>query len=90
MRKTDVIIYGAGPAGITAALNLHQKGIEVIVVEKMKFPRFVIGESLLPKCMDYLEKVGAIAHLEQKGFQKKYGAIFERDDQQCQFSFAEQ
>ena len=42
----DVVIIGAGPAGAVAAARLLQDGLSVLVLEKMKFPRFVIGESL--------------------------------------------
>lgn len=88
--KTDVVIYGAGPAGIIAALNLQKQGVEAVIVEKSKFPRFVIGESLLPKCMDYLEELDLIDIISNAGFQTKYGAIFERNGKRCSFSFAEQ
>lgn len=90
MRKTDVIIYGAGPAGLIASMNLKNKGWDVLVIERSKFPRFVIGESLLPKCMEYLNAVNAIKCIEAQDFQKKYGAIFKRGDKTCSFSFGEQ
>ncbi len=47
--NTDVLIIGAGPSGSVAAAYLHNNGFNVKVVEKSKFPRFVIGESLLPR-----------------------------------------
>ncbi|MCC7525956.1 MAG: FAD-dependent monooxygenase, partial [Chitinophagaceae bacterium] len=54
--KTDVLVIGAGPSGTVAASIVHQAGYKVRIVEKMKFPRFVIGESLLPRCMEALEE----------------------------------
>ena len=56
----DVLIIGAGPSGCVAASYLHNNNITVKVVEKNKFPRFVIGESLLPRCMDHFEEVGLL------------------------------
>jgi len=53
--KTDVLVIGAGPAGTVAASLVNKAGFKVTVVEKQKFPRFVIGESLLPRCMEGLE-----------------------------------
>ena len=51
----DVLVIGGGPAGSVSASMLHQAGFSVRVVEREKFPRFVIGESLLPRCMEVLE-----------------------------------
>ena len=48
-KKIDVLVIGAGPAGSVAASMIHQSGLSVMVVEREKFPRFVIGESLLPR-----------------------------------------
>lgn len=49
MQQTDVLIIGAGPSGSSAAALLRQKGHQVTVIEKQYFPRFSIGESLLPQ-----------------------------------------
>src|SRR5258708_6274670 len=54
----DVLVIGAGPAGSSSAALLHQAGYSVAVVEKQKFPRFVIGERLLPRVMDLLGEPG--------------------------------
>ena len=53
METTDVLVIGAGPAGCIAASLLNKQGYKVKMVEKEKFPRFVIGESLLPRVMDH-------------------------------------
>src|SRR3984957_12407501 len=54
----DVAIIGGGPAGSTAATFLARKGRRVLVLEKEKFPRFHIGESLLPYSMNAFERLG--------------------------------
>ena len=60
----DVAIIGGGPAGSTAATLLAQKGYDVIVLEKEKFPRFHIGESLLPYSMGAFDRLGLRAKLD--------------------------
>lgn len=73
----DAVVIGAGPSGSAAASLLAQKGLAVCVVEKQHFPRFVIGESLLPYSMLVLEKAGlAEAVNAEKTFQYKNGAAF--------------
>ena len=60
---------------------------DVLVVEKQKFPRFVIGESLLPRCMEHLQELELISEIEKAGFQKKKGVVFtwkERTFMVCQ------
>jgi flavin-dependent dehydrogenase len=69
----DVAIIGGGPAGSTAATLLAQKGRKVIVFEKEKFPRFHIGESLLPYSMAAFDRLGVRAKLDAM-FPPKYGA----------------
>ena len=56
--QTDVLVIGAGPSGTVAASIVNKAGFKVKVVEKVAFPRFVIGESLLPRCMESLEEAG--------------------------------
>lgn len=87
---TDVLIIGAGPAGSVAAGILEQKGIKIIVVEKELFPRFVIGESLLPRCMEAFDEAGFMPDLQAQGFQTKAGALFLKGDERCDFSFETQ
>lgn len=90
VENTTVLIIGAGPAGSVAAGILKQHDIPTIVVEKEKFPRFVIGESLLPRCMEAFQEAGFMDDLEQQGFQEKNGAYFIRDHDICDFSFETQ
>lgn len=86
--KTEVLIIGAGPSGCVAAAYLHRQGIDIKVVEKNEFPRFVIGESLLPRCMDHFEEVGLLDCINNYGFEIKRGARFIRDETVCEFDFS--
>lgn len=88
MKQTEVLIIGAGPAGTVAAGILHKLGRDVVVLEKSKFPRFVIGESLLPCCMEGLEEAGFIPALKEANFQLKNGAYFEDGERRCEFDFS--
>ncbi len=88
--KVDVLVIGAGPSGTVAASIVHQAGYNVKIVEKLKFPRFVIGESLLPRCMEALNAAGFLEVLETMGFQKKYGAKFVKEDLVADFNFSDQ
>lgn len=60
------------------------------IVEKEKFPRFVIGESLLPRVMDHLEEAGLLEAVKKAGFQEKFGAKFVRGHEVCDFNFTDQ
>ncbi|SFN50353.1 Dehydrogenase (flavoprotein) [Bizionia echini] len=87
--KVDVLVIGAGPSGCVASAYLHQQGLNVKVVEKTTFPRFVIGESLLPRCMDHFEEVGLLDALKAANFEIKRGARFMKDDVVCNFDFSD-
>jgi flavin-dependent dehydrogenase len=86
----DVLVIGAGPAGCIAASIIHQQGFKVKMVEREKFPRFVIGESLLPRVMDHLDAAGLLETAKQAGFQEKFGAKFVRGEEICDFNFSDQ
>lgn len=88
--QVDVLVIGAGPAGTVAASIVNKAGYKVKIVEKMKFPRFVIGESLLPRCMEALEEAGFLDAVKAKGFQDKGGAKFVKDGKICDYSFEDQ
>ena len=77
----DVIIIGAGPAGATAATILaEEKGRKVIVLEKEHFPRYHVGESLIPHCWDTLDRIGMTSRLDAEGFQSKQSVQFVNPD----------
>lgn len=84
-----VIIIGAGPSGSIAAALLQQKGYQAIILEREKFPRFSIGESLLPQCMEFIEQAGLSKVVEQAGFQLKTGASFLQKQQHSSFCFSD-
>ncbi len=69
----DVAIIGGGPTGSTAATLLARRGYQVVVLEREKFPRFHIGESLLPHSMEAFERLGVLEKLDAR-FLPKYGA----------------
>jgi flavin-dependent dehydrogenase len=85
--RCEVLIIGAGPAGAVAAALLRRQGRHVIIVEREQFPRFSIGESLLPQSMQYIEQAGMLQAVVEAGFQYKNGAAFVRGDQYTAFDF---
>ena len=72
----DAIIIGGGPAGSTAGCYLAQAGLRVLIVEKEKFPRFHIGESVMPVSNAILREIGVWEKVESAGFVRKHGAEF--------------
>ncbi|MEZ8045339.1 NAD(P)/FAD-dependent oxidoreductase [Vibrio sp. 10N.237.312.C02] len=85
--STQVVIIGAGPSGSIAASLLHKKGIDVRVIEKSLFPRFSIGESLLPACMEVIEQAGMSEAVANANFQFKDGAAFRKNGVYTAFNF---
>jgi flavin-dependent dehydrogenase len=83
----DVAIIGAGPSGAVAAALLRKAGRSVLVLERQHFPRFSIGESLLPQSMAYLEEAGMLQAVVEAGFQYKNGAHFVYGAQAASFDF---
>lgn len=92
-QQYDVVIIGAGPSGSVAASLLATDGISVLILEKQHFPRFSIGESLLPQCMEFLKEAGLEQALdryaEEFGFQFKNGAAFHKRGKDSTFDFTE-
>jgi len=72
----DVVVVGGGPAGSAAATVLADGGARVALFEREVFPRFHVGESLMPATMLLLDRLGARDAVERAGFQVKYGASF--------------
>ncbi|MCA9572657.1 MAG: GNAT family N-acetyltransferase [Myxococcales bacterium] len=76
MPALDAIVVGGGPAGSAAACVLAQAGKRVAVVERARFPRYHVGESLLPHCYHTLERLGALDLVRSAGFQTKHSVRF--------------
>ncbi|ERJ58458.1 NAD(P)/FAD-dependent oxidoreductase [Sphingobacterium paucimobilis] len=86
--EVDILIIGAGPSGCVAAGYLQKQGANIKVVEKSKFPRLVVGESLIPRVMDHFEEAGLLDSLNKQNFQKKPGARFIRGQVISIFDFS--
>jgi flavin-dependent dehydrogenase len=84
----DVLVVGAGPAGSVAAALLAQRGYQVLVLERQRFPRFSIGESLLAYSTQLLLEAGLLDAVLAGGFQFKNGATFVCDELYSEFNFA--
>ncbi len=89
--KNPIVIIGAGPAGCVAAALLKQQGHQAIIIERQRFPRFSIGESLLPQCMEFLQEANLLQDVldsaERNNFQYKNGAAFYKNGQYSDFDF---
>ena len=72
----EVIVIGGGPAGSTAAAVLADKGRRVLVLERDKFPRYHVGESLMPYCYFPLERIGVIDKMKASAFPRKHSVQF--------------
>src|SRR5271170_7194588 len=72
----DVIVIGAGPAGSASSAILAGHGHRVLVLEREKFPRYHIGESLLPFTFQPLQRLGLIDKMRGSAFVKKYSVQF--------------
>ncbi|MFT5857038.1 MAG: flavin-dependent dehydrogenase, partial [Verrucomicrobiales bacterium] len=60
IEECDAVVIGAGPAGATASAVLAEKGRRVITLEKSRFPRYHVGESLMPFCYFTLDRLGLV------------------------------
>ena len=89
MKNHDVLIIGGGPGGAVAASILSQVGVDVAVIEREEFPRFHIGESLLPASMPIFKSIGFYDTLNQGKYIQKFGARFvdHRTDDEIYFGF---
>ena len=76
----DVIVIGGGPCGATASALLAEKGHRVILLEKAKFPRYHVGESLMPFCYFTLKRLGDLEEMEKHAFVKKHSVQFVSKD----------
>src|SRR6187549_4042302 len=72
----DVVVIGGGPAGSTCSTLLAQQGVRVQLFERERFPRFHIGESLIPETYWVLKRLNMLAKMQQSHFVKKYSVQF--------------
>jgi flavin-dependent dehydrogenase len=87
IEQRRVVIIGAGPSGAIASALLKRKGHDVLIIERQRFPRFSIGESLLSHCLDFVEEAGMLEAVQAAGFQAKNGAAFAWGDKRTHFDF---
>ncbi|ROL77284.1 NAD(P)/FAD-dependent oxidoreductase [Pseudomonas vranovensis] len=89
LQQRQVLIIGAGPSGAIAGALLKRNGHDVLIIERQRFPRFSIGESLLSHCIDFVEEAGMLPALEAAGFQRKNGAAFAWGEEYSAFDFGD-
>jgi flavin-dependent dehydrogenase len=87
--EVDVLIMGAGPSGSLAGATLANAGRKVVTIEREYFPRFVIGESQLPRSMVLMEEAGLLDAVMSRRFMEKYAACFKRGDETARYAFAD-
>ena len=73
---SDVVVVGGGPAGATVSTLLAQQGVSVELFEREKFPRFHIGESLIPETYWVLKRLNMLEKMQRSHFVKKYSVQF--------------
>ncbi len=83
----DVLVVGGGPGGSSAATFLARGGLRVALAEREAFPRFHVGESLLPANMPVLDRLGVLDAVKARGFLVKYGAYFHDQDLDLGYQF---
>lgn len=88
-KTNKIVIIGGGPSGSIAGALLSNLGYQVLILERQLFPRFSIGESLLPQCMEFIKQAGMFDAVVNAGFQFKNGAYFVYGDKHTAFNFEE-
>src|ERR1700722_290568 len=76
VNQVDVVVIGGGPAGATCSTLIAQHGYRVRLFERAKFPRFHIGESLIPETYWVLQRLGMLDKMKKSPFIKKYSVQF--------------
>lgn len=87
IENRQVVVIGAGPSGAVASTLLKRQGHDVLMLERARFPRFSIGESLLAHCLEFIEEAGMMDAVRAAGFQTKNGAAFGWGDRYAYFDF---
>ena len=87
VEQRQVVVIGAGPSGAIAGALLKRNGHNVLMLERQRFPRFSIGESLLSHCLDFVEEAGMLDAVRAAGFQTKHGAAFGWGERYTEFDF---
>ncbi len=85
--RNPVVVAGGGPAGSVAALCLRKLGHDVVVFEREKFPRYRLGESLLPGTMSILTRLGVMDRIHAANFIRKRAATFIWGEEQAPWTF---
>ena len=75
-KKYDAVVIGGGPAGSTAGALLAEKGWDVLILEKEKFPRYHVGESLMPYCYFTFERLGVLDKIKEMAWTEKHSVQF--------------
>ncbi|MFC6931026.1 FAD-dependent oxidoreductase [Actinomadura yumaensis] len=88
--STQILIIGGGPAGSTAAGLLAREGFQVTLLERDRFPRYHIGESILPSCRPIFEMLGVWDKVVAHGFRSKGGAYFQWGPEEWEVRFSDQ
>src|SRR5581483_4753423 len=86
-RPYDVAVVGGGPGGSTTAAFLARAGLRVALFEREPFPRFHVGESLLPATLPLLRRLGVYDTVAARRFQVKYGATFHDQETDREYTF---
>lgn len=83
----DAIVIGGGPAGSTAGALLAEKGRRTLIIEKSKFPRYHVGESLMPFCYFTFDRLGIVDQLNERAYTQKHSVQFVTRDGQMSAPF---